>query len=78
MNHGRESAIAALIEALATATAECTALMDEQFRALIARDPEIARFDQKIAKALEKRKLDMESLREHIQLLGPVTPSPAE
>lgn len=65
-----EGASAALINALAVATAECTALMNEQFLALIANDPDLARFDGKIAEAILKRKLDMESLLTQIQTSG--------
>jgi hypothetical protein len=55
-----------LIAAVATATAECTALMNEQFLALLANDPEIARFDESIAMAILKRKRAMEGLLAHI------------
>ena len=65
-----QGASAALINALAVATAECTALMNEQFLALMANDPDMARFDGKIAEAILKRKLAMEALPTQVQTNG--------
>jgi len=44
--------------------------MNEQFLALVAGDPDTARFDAKIAQAVEKRKLAMAYLMDHVRLYG--------
>jgi hypothetical protein len=59
-----------LVAAAKAATAACTDAMNEQFLALVADDPNIARFDAKIAAAVTKRKLAMEALLDHVRLNG--------
>jgi hypothetical protein len=61
---------AGLVAAVKAATAECTEAMNEQFLALVAGDPDTARFDAKIAQAVEKRKLAMAYLMDHVRLYG--------
>jgi hypothetical protein len=70
MTPRRKGPTGALLRDLATATAECTALMNEQFAALIANDPDVARFDEKIAGAIQKRKAAMQNLLNYIQVSG--------
>jgi hypothetical protein len=65
-----ESRTAALVNDLAVATTECTALMNEQFLALIANDPDIGRFDGKIGEAIERRRVVMEKLLNQIKTSG--------
>ena len=60
----------ALLAAVAVATAECTSAMNEQFLALIANDPDLGRFDAKIALAVAKRKSAMDALLNHVSLYG--------
>ena len=67
---GPTSATAALVAAVALATAECTTAMNEQFAALMLNDPNISRFEAKIAEAGLKRKLALDALLEHIRLYG--------
>ena len=59
-----------MITGVAVATAECTSAMNEQFLALVANDPDMGRFDAKIAAAVCKRKLATAALLEHITLNG--------
>ena len=54
----------------AAATAECTAAMNEQFLALVARDANLERFNPRIAKAQEMRQRAMEALLNHIRMHG--------
>jgi hypothetical protein len=70
MTPPRESTSATLVNALAVATAECTALMNEQFLALIAHEPDMKRFDGKIAEAILRRKAAMEALLNHVTTYG--------
>jgi hypothetical protein len=60
----------ALLAAVMAATAECNAAMNEQFLALLANDPDIARFDVKISAAVAKRKLEMAALLDHVRCYG--------
>ena len=62
------SATAELIAAVAVATAECTALMNEQFLALIAPEADATSFDARIAEAIDRRKLAMEALLNHVKI----------
>jgi hypothetical protein len=55
---------------VATATAECTAAMNEQFLALVAGDRELERFSARIAKAQEIRQRAMDSFLNYIRLYG--------
>jgi hypothetical protein len=55
---------------LAAATAECTAAMNEQFLALMAGDIDTERFNERIAKAQEKRQRAMDSLLNQIRMYG--------
>jgi hypothetical protein len=59
-----------LVKAVAAATAECTALMNQQFLALIANDPDVARFTALIEQGVQKRRIAMKSLLEHIARRG--------
>jgi hypothetical protein len=59
-----------LIAAVATPTAECTSLMNQQFLALMANDTDIGRFDVLIATATEKRKRTMVVLLDHVRFNG--------
>ena len=61
---------AALVAAVHAATAACTEAMNEQFLALVANDPDITRFDAKIAQAVKKRKLAMAALLDHVRRNG--------
>jgi hypothetical protein len=54
----------------ATATAECTAAMNEQFLALVAGDADFERFNQRVAKAQETRQRAMDRLLNHIRVHG--------
>ena len=44
--------------------------MNEQFLALIANDPDLGRFDAKIALAVAKRKSAMDDLLNHVRRYG--------
>jgi hypothetical protein len=44
--------------------------MDEQLLALVAGDADTARFDARFAEAVEKRKLAMAALLDHVRLNG--------
>jgi hypothetical protein len=70
MTPPRESRTAALVNDLAVATTECTALMNEQFLALVANDPDIGRFNGKIGEAIERRRAVMEELLSQIKISG--------
>jgi hypothetical protein len=66
----RSAELLRLQEEVATATSECTAAMNEQFLALIADDPEVSRFDAKVAEAGQKRRRAMDNLLNHIRQHG--------
>jgi hypothetical protein len=70
MKHPTTFVSAALIADVKAATATCTAAMNEQFLALVANDPDIARFDAKIALAVAKRKSAMAALLKHVSTYG--------
>ena len=61
---------AKLVAAVAVATAECTAIMNQQFVALMSHDPNGASFDVELAAAIERRKLAMSTLLNHIGANG--------
>ena len=65
-----ESEAVGLMHAVVVATTECTALMNEQFIALVATDSDIARFDVKIVEAVSKRRAAMEALHTKLQASG--------
>ena len=59
-----------LVHAVAVATAECTALMNEQFLALIRRNSTISHFEAKMSAANWKRELSMNNLLNYVQVFG--------
>jgi tellurite resistance protein len=66
----RSAEMLRLQEELEAATSECTAAINEQFLAVIADDPDVSRFDAKVAEALQKRRRAMDSLLSHIRQHG--------
>ena len=52
------------------AMSECTTAMNEQFLAVIADDPDVSRFDAKVAEAGQKRRRAMDNLLNHIRQHG--------
>jgi hypothetical protein len=66
----RSAELFRLQKEVAAAMSECTAAMNEQFLAVIADDPDVSRFDAKIAEAGQKRRRAMDNLLNHIRQHG--------
>ena len=59
-----------LVDAVRAATAECVALMNEQFIAVTTNQTRADKLDEKIAKAIRQRKRAMDDLINHVQVYG--------
>jgi hypothetical protein len=66
----RSAELLRLEKEVAAATSECTAAMNEQFLAVISDDPDVSRFNAKVAEARQKRRRAMDSLLNHIRQHG--------
>lgn len=66
----RRAELLRLQKEVAAASSECTAAMNEQFLAVIADDPDVARFDARVAEAGQKRKRAMDNLLSHVRQHG--------